>query len=511
MLWFASLTANVSMWMSDVTAAWLMTELTHSPAMVALVQTAATLPVFLLGVPSGALADITDRRRFLIGTQVWIALTALAFGVGALTDRLSPMLLLALTFANGIGLAMRWPVLSALIPETLPRAQLPAGLALSAVAMNLSRIVAPMFAGALIATIGPSYVFALNCALALAVSLILLRWRRDRKVSALPAERFFGAIRVGLQYVRQSPPMHAALTRVATYFVFAVALSALLPIEARRFGNDARMFALMLSTMGLGSVCAALALPRLRKRTSRDDLVRWGTWMHAVSTAGFAVAPHWSLALIALYFAGVAWITVANSLTVAAQMALPDWVKARGMSIYQMALMGGAGFGAALWGQVAKITEPRTALLCAAGSALIGLFFTRHLSVGSRNEEDLTPARLWREPEVAIPIQPDEGPVMVQIEYRIDPARADEFAAVMRETRRSRLRNGAISWELFRDTTDPGRFVEYFIDESWVDHLRRQDRLTAADVALRNRRLAFQVNSAEPIVSRYIAAPVRGD
>jgi quinol monooxygenase YgiN len=181
------------------------------------------------------------------------------------------------------------------------------------------------------------------------------------------------------------------------------------------------------------------------------------------------------------------------------------------MSVYQMALMGGAGVGAAIWGKIASLTDLRTALLCAAGSGLVGLFFTRHLTVGGRGDEDLTPVRLWREPETATPIDPDEGPVLITIEYQVDPQRADEFAAVMRDTRRSRLRNGAISWELFRDTADPGRYIEYFVDESWVDHLRRQDRQTAADAMLRERRLEFQRDGSEPRVSRYIATPVRRD
>jgi quinol monooxygenase YgiN len=206
--------------------------------------------------------------------------------------------------------------------------------------------------------------------------------------------------------------------------------------------------------------------------------------------------------------AGMAWIAVANSITVSAQLGLPDWVRARSMSIFQMAIMGSSAFGAALWGQVATLTTVSTSLQLGAAAGILAMLLTRRFKLDAVADEDLSPAHVWKPPVTAVPVDPHEGPVMVTIDYRIDPAQAAEFQQVMQESRSSRLRHGALSWELFRDTSDPARYIEYFIDESWVEHLRRFDRVTAADVALRERRLAFHLGDGPPLVSRYIAEPL---
>lgn len=509
MLWLTWLVANTCMWMNDVAAAWLMTTLTTSPALVALVQTASMLPVFLLGLPSGALADILDRRLFFVVTQFWVAAVAVVTCVLVLADAVTPALLLALTFANGIGLAMRWPVFAAIVPELVPRLQLPAALALNGIAMNASRIIGPLLAGAIIAGLGSAYVFVLNAVLSVAAGFVILRWKRERTVSALPGERFVGAIRVGWQYVRQSTRMHAVLVRIALFFLQSTAVLALLPVIARGLdGGGAGTFTLLLAAMGSGAVVAAAQLPRLRARYTRDQLVNGGSVLQAAMTVVVAFAPQAWLAVPAMFVSGMAWITVANTLTVAAQLALPDWVRARGMSIYQMALMGSAGLSAALWGKVASLASVPASLLAAAATGMLLLLWARRMVVDGGAEEDLTPSQAWKPPVTATPVDPDAGPVLVTIEYRIDPAQAAAFREVMQESRRSRLRQGALAWELFRDVNDPGLYTEYFIDESWVEHLRRFDRVTAADVHLRERRLAFHIGDRPPVVTRRIAEPV---
>jgi MFS family permease len=209
-----------------------------------------------------------------------------------------------------------------------------------------------------------------------------------------------------------------------------------------------------------------------------------------------------------MFLAGAAWISVANSLTVSAQLALPDWVRARGMSIYQMALMAGSAAGAALWGQIASWSSVRDSLLGSAALAVLMLFVLRRWHIEAHGEEDLTPQRVWSEPVTKIPLQPDDGPVMVTVEYLIDPQDAAAFTEVMRASRRSRLQQGALSWGLFRDTNEPRRYIEYYVDESWVEHLRRFDRVTAADVLLRERRLAFHRGDGPPRVNRFLGESV---
>ncbi|QYY25490.1 MFS transporter [Diaphorobacter sp. MNS-0] len=504
MLWLTWLAANTCMWMNDVATAWLMTTLTDSPALVALVQTASTLPVFLLGLPSGALADILDRRRYFMVTQFWVAAVAVVLCVAILWGGLNPYLLLALTFANGIGLAMRWPVFAAIVPELVNRQQLPAALALNGVAMNASRIIGPLVAGAIIASAGSAWVFVLNAALSLVAGFTIMRWRRQPMPNPLGRERLTSAMRVGLQFVRESPPMRAVLWRISIFFLHATALLALLPLVARDLqGGGAGTFTLLLASMGAGAVSAAMFLPRLRQMMSLDQLVARGTLLQALATAVIAIAPNVYVAVPAMLVGGAAWITTANSLTVAAQLALPNWVRARGMSIYQMSIMGATAVGAALWGQVAALSSVHMSLALAALTGVLVMALVQRLVSNRHGEEDLSASRAFQAPRADSP--PAAGlRLVVSIEYFINPARAAEFRAVMQESRRARLRQGALSWELQHNIADPRRYVERVVDESWTEHLRRFDRVTASDVALRDRRFAFHVGDAPPVVSRYV-------
>jgi len=504
MLWLVWFAATICQWMNDVAAAWLMTSLTASPTIIALVQTASSLPVFLLGLPSGALADIVDRRRYFIVTQFWVATTASLLSIATLTGVLNATLLLVLVFVNGIGLAMRWPVYAAILPDLVPRAMLPSALGLNAVAVNGSRVLGPLVAGAIIAWAGTEYVFALNFVISVIAGAMLMRWKRETKPSVLPGERFLGAMRLGWQFVRESPRMRDALVRTSGFFVHAAALFALLPLVGKRLGSgDAHVYTLLLASMGAGAIVAASQLPRLRERFDRDQVAVIGSLLTAVGTAGVAIAPSAWVAAPSMLVAGVAWIMSANSTTVAAQLALPDWVRARGMSIYQMAIMGGSALGAFIWGKLAELTSVSVSLGITAASLVVVTLLTRHRTL--EGAEDMTPTHPFQEPTPARGVDPREGPVMVMIEYFIDPERATEFDEVMAETRSSRLRAGAVSWGLFEDLERPGRWVEYFACDSWADYLRRFDRFTAADERLHGRRHALHIAESPPRISRFLA------
>ncbi len=495
--------ANTCMWMSDVAAAWMMTSLTATPLWVALVQTAASLPVFLLGLPSGALADILDRKRYFLMTQVWIAAVACLLSLTIFLDLLSPPLLLLLVFANGIGLAMRWPVFAAIVPDLIPRAQLPAALGLNGVSMNASRIIGPLLAGALIASFGSAWVFLLNAALSLLAAIIISRWKHEHRPHHLGRERLLSAIRIGLQYTSQSAHLKGVLLRVAIFFFTSTALMALLPLVARDMhGGGAGTFTLLLATMGAGAIMAIGFLPRLRRKFARDALVIGGTVMQSLAMLVVAFTDQAWVAAPAMFLAGLAWMTSANALSVSAQMGLPDWVRARGMSMFQIALMGSSALGAAVWGQVATLTSVHISVALAAVSGVLAMALVNRLMPGQGMVEDLTPSDKFKTPQADEP--PVHGHVMVMIEYRIDPARATEFRALMQESRSSRLRHGALSWELLQDINEPGRFVEMIEDESWTDHLRRFDRVTTGDVALRDRKLAIHIGASPPLVTRSV-------
>ncbi|MGA8515485.1 MAG: MFS transporter [Burkholderiaceae bacterium] len=503
MLWCTWLMANTCMWMSDVAAAWTMTSLTATPIWVALVQTAASLPVFLLGLPSGALADILDRRRFLLLTQVWVALVASLLSFTAFWGVMSPVLLLALVFANGIGLAMRWPVFAAIVPEVVPRAQLPAALALNGVSMNASRMVGPLLAGALIASVGSAWVFLLNAALSLMAAIVISRWKRVHVQHPLGRERLVSAIRVGLQYTSQSSHLKGVLVRISIFFFSSTGLVALLPLVARGLhGGGAGTFTLLLASMGMGAIISTAFLQQLRRRFSRDVLVLCGAAVQSAAMVIIAFTPYIWVAVPAMLCAGGAWITTANTLSVSAQMGLPNWVRARGMSMFQMCIMGASAMGAAVWGQVATVGSVPISLAAAAITGTLAMAMATRAMPAQGMVEDLTPSTVLKVPQADAP--PANGHVLLMIEYLIDPARADEFRALMDESRRSRLRHGALSWELLHDINAPGRFVEMIEDESWTDHLRRFDRVTAADVTLRDRKLAFHRGESPPVVTRSI-------
>ena len=504
-LWLVWMASNVCMWMNDVASAWLMTSLTSSPTLIALVQTASSLPVFLFGLPSGALADILDRRRYFLVSQFWIASTAALLCGFALAGHLTAPVLLALVFTNGIGLAIRWPVYAAILPEVVPRSQLGEALALNAVAVNTSRVIGPLVAGAIIAFAGTEYVYAVNFVVSIVAAIVLFRWKRETKPSVLPGERFIGAMRLGFQFARESRRLRDALVRTAVFFLHSTAIFALLPLVAKRLGgaDGAQTYTILLSSLGLGAIAISTQIPRLRVRWTRDEIVVGGSIVNALGIAGLALAPSAWIAVPAMVAAGAAWILIANSVSIAAQLALPDWVRARGMSIFQMSIMGGAALGAVIWGKLADLSSVPTSLGVCAVSMLVTLAITRGRTL--EGSEDHTPTRPWEEPVPALPIALDDGPVMVTIEYHIDPARRAEFDEVMAESRGARLRAGAVSWGLFEDIERPERFVEYFACDTWADYLRRFDRFTAADEALQQRRHAHHIAEGSPRISRYVA------
>ncbi|HOZ67648.1 MAG TPA: MFS transporter, partial [Burkholderiaceae bacterium] len=445
MLWTTWLIANVCMWMNDVAAAWMMTSLTTKPIWIALVQTAASLPVFLLGIPSGALADILDRKRYFLFTQIWIAVVASLLSIAVFSNWISPPILLALVFANGIGLALRWPVFSAIVPELVPRPQLPAALGLNGVSMNASRILGPLVAGALIASMGSAWVFLLNALLSLVAAVVITRWQREHKPHPLGREKLTSAMRIGIQYVGQSRHLKGVLVRISIFFFTSTALVALMPLIARNLhGGGAGTFTLMLASMGAGAIVSTAFLPQLRRAMSRDTLVLSGAAVQSVAMLVMAFTVHSGVAVIAMICAGAAWITTANTLSVSAQMGLPDWVRARGMSTYQMAIMGSSALGAAVWGQVATLIDVNTSLIIAACAGLLSMALVNRVMRDQSLIEDITPSNAIKIPHADEP--PEHGNVMIMVEYLIDPARADEFRALMVQARRSRLSHGALSW-----------------------------------------------------------------
>ena len=506
-LWIASLTSNVGTWMQNVGAAWLMTSLTPSPVVIALVQAATSLPVFLVGLPAGALADIVDRRRLLIVSQGWMLLSAAALGVLTLIGFMSPWILLALTFALGLGAAMNTPAWQAIVPEVVSPSELQEAVALNAAGFNVARAVGPALGGLIVAAVGPGPVFLLNAASFIAVMLVVYRWNRQRATSRLPAEHVIGAMRAGIRYLRNAPSLQAVLVRSGVLIVCAAGLWALLPLVARdQLGLGATGYGVLLGCLGIGAVTGATLLPRIKRKFSLDRLVTGATVVFAVATAALAFVQNVFLVGAAMVAGGIAWIALMSSFNAAAQTAAPEWVRARALAVYLIVFQGGMAVGSILWGALATRMGIRAALLVAVFGLIAGLMLITRYRLAGGEKIDLTPSLHWPEPRMVVGLQLEGGPLLVEVEYFIESERAHEFTKAMDEVRRERLRDGALRWELFTDSVNPNRFVETFLLESWLEHMRQHERVTRSDRKAEELARAFHIGTGTPKIVHLIHA-----
>ena len=509
-LWFATIASNIGTWMHDVGAAWLMTSLAPSPLMVALVQSATTLPVVLLALPAGALADIVDRRRYLIATQLWMLLTAALLSAFTLAGQTTAGSLLIFTFLLGCGTAMSMPAWSAITPELVPKADLQAAVTVNSLGINISRAIGPAIAGMIIAATGPAAVFLLNALSFLGVLFVLTRWRREPHISNLPAERLVGAMRAGLRYAWHSRPLQAVLIRSGGFVLFASALWALLPLLVKKeLASGAGIYGALLACVGAGAVINAFFLPRWRNKLSSDRLVAAATIVYALVMLSVAQLRNVYLLGGAMCVGGAAWISVLSSLQIAAQQALPAWVRARGISLSMTVFMGGMAGGSLLWGQTANLVGIPLALSVAAICALVAAMGTWPFRIGAHEGIDFTPSMHWPTPLVEQELTLDQGPIMVSVEYFVNANNINVFQRLMNDMRRMRQRDGAYYWELFTDTADVNRYVEVFMVESWLEHLRQHERVTVADREFQQRIKDCLSTDTSRSVHHYVAVRLR--
>ncbi|AGH51066.1 hypothetical protein G432_16740 [Sphingomonas sp. MM-1] len=505
-LWIATVVSNVGTWMHDVGAGWLMTSLSAEPLMVALVQAATTLPMFLFALPGGALADIVDRRRLLIGAQLWMLIAAGLLAVITFAGLTTPALLLAFTFALATGAALSAPAFQAIVPELVPRPALADAVALNSLGVNIARAIGPALGGVIIAMAGPPAVFALNAVSVLGVLGVLFAWKREAQAATLPAERFFGALRAGGRYARQSPELQTVLVRCLGFFPFASALWAFLPIIARReLGLGPTGYGGLLGFMGAGAIAGALLLPRLRRLIPSNQLTVLAAILFAVAMLGLAKTGSFVVGCLVMAIAGLAWIAMLSALNVAAQMAVPAWVKARALAVYLVVFQGAMAAGSTFWGWLAGRIGIPLALVIAAAGLVVALLLALRWRIGGESR-DLAPSSHWPAPIVAEDPAPDRGPVMVTVEYRIDPARKAEFVRAMQEMRRIRRRDGALNWCLNEDAAQSGTMLESFVLESWLEHLRQHERVTQADRLDQAAVNQFHIGADPPLV-RHLLAP----
>jgi MFS family permease len=512
LLWLANLCSNTGMWMQNTGAGWLMTSLAPSPFMVSMVQVASLLPVFLFALPAGALADIVDRRHYLIAAQTWMAVAGALLALLAWTGNLGAWGLVALTFAIGTGTALNSPAWAATTPETVPRQDLASAIVLNGIGFNLTRAVGPAIGGFTVAAAGAEATFALNALSFLVVIGALLAWQREAPRASLPKEHFLSAIRAGIGFTRASPVLRATMLRGFVFFLFAAAVWGLLPLLVRqqlRLGPE--WFGLMLTAMGIGAVTAGFVLPALRSRLDRNGTVTAASVIAGVALILLGQAHHWAVGLLAMLLYGVAWITGASTLQASAQLAVPGWVRARAIGIYQLATFGALAIGAALggWGGEAlglDVALGVSGLLCALGGLLVRRFSIEPPPAPAARPG---PGPAMPQPDPVAPalaamLNDDSGRVLEVVRYQIDPGDRDTFLAAMAECRRVRQRSGALGWRLLEDIAYPERWVELWVVESWTEHLREAGRMTEGDIAVLTRAAAMHRGTAPPEAARYL-------
>jgi MFS family permease len=506
--WAALAGSQIVVWMNTVGAVTVIAALSDSPTLIALVQTANSVPAVLLALVMGSLADIVDRRRFAIASQSWMLLSLAALAALTLSDAITPGLALGLTFALGAGMAATFVIYQALTQDFVPRAELPAAVALNGVAINLARAVGPALAGLIVAALSAGALFAVEAGLlALIVGLVLLRVRTPGPARA-SSERLAPAVRAGVRFVRFSPPVRTVLLRGAAFSVSASALWALLPVAALgRLGLSESSFGLLMGCVGAGAVLAASQLPRLRRRLAFDRLIALGSLGLAGGLIALAYVPSAELVALLLVFTGGCWLTVLSSLNTSAQRVAPGWVRARTLAAFQLVMQGGLAGGSLVWGLVTGAADVETALTIAAAGLVAGVVLARRWPLGETEGNDLSPAGVWSYPEVGVEPRPDDGPVLVTMEYQIDPADAEPFVRAMQELGRIRRRDGAYRWGLYGDLERPGAYLETFVVDSWSEHLRQHGRLTVADLELTRLTESFHRGEQPPTVRHMLWAP----
>lgn len=505
--------------MQDTAGAWLMTSLTTSPLLIALMQTAASLPAVGLAYPAGAAADIFDRRRLLIFWQSWMLASVAILSGLTLAGVVSPATLLSLTFLLNIGSALNNPAWQAIVPELVPRMELPDAIAINSAGFNLARAAGPALGGLAVAAFvsarrGAGVVFALNAASFVAVIAVLLAWQRTPPFkSALPSERILGSLRSGARYLRHSPPLLAVFVRAFLFTTFASAVWALLAVVARQDLHQGAMgYGLLNGCLGAGAVLGATALPKLRRMVSADVLTSAVGLVFACSLAVLGVSHSTPLLVVFLLAAGFAWTSTTSTFNVAVQLSVPGWVQARALGAYQTVFWCGMAFGSSLWGFIAEHASTKQSLLSASAGMLLSLPLALRFHLLRGTPPDLTPYQLNRPgPQVAIEPNPEDGPVLVSIEYRIRPSDYGAFAHAVHQLRTVRMRDGAIRWGVFRDTAVPERIVENFVVESWLEFLRERERMTKSDRAILDRARSFHQGEGLPVASFMIYAREAGD
>jgi MFS family permease len=504
-VWLASLASNFGGLIESVGAAWLMTTIGASADIVALVQASTTLPIMLFSLASGAIADNFDRRKLMLTAQIFMLCVSVALTVFTYFGLMTPWLLLGFTFLIGCGSAFNGPAWQSLVGEMVPRSDLPAAVALNSMGYNIARSVGPAIGGFVVAAAGAFGAFAINAVSYLGLIVVLARWRPDTPPRVLPPEALGSAMAAGIRYVAMSPKIGVVLLRGTAFGLAAISILALMPLVARDLVRGGPLtYGLLLGAFGIGAVCGAFVSVRLRQSLSLEIIVRLGFLGFAICVIGAGLSTNAALTMLAMVVGGASWVSTLSSFNVTVQLSAPRWVVGRALALYQMTTFGGMACGSWIWGAVAERFGVADALLASGAVLVAGAalgFFRRLPDLTSLN---LDPVSLWKEPHVALDIQPRSGPIVVTIEYVIREPDVVKFLGVMAERRRVRRRDGARHWTLLRDLENPELWIERYHSPTWLDYIRHNTRMTHADSNIVERLRALHQGPGRPRVHRMI-------
>jgi predicted MFS family arabinose efflux permease len=506
-IWTATLISNVGGWMYSAASGWLMTTLNPDPLIVALVQAAGTLPICLFALPAGALADIFDKRKFLIVVETLTTVVSAIYAAMVWLGLATPGNLLLFTFLIGAAGALTVPAWQAVVPQLVPKDDLPPAIAANSVGVNISRAIGPAISGVTISGIGIAAPFWINAISNLGIVGVLLWWRPAKRSSTLlPAERFGAAILAGLRYARHNLHLRGTLMRAAGFFLFASSYWALLPLVARQqIVGGPGLYGVLLGVIGIGAVSGAFLLPWLKSKLGPDRVMAVGALGQALAMVLYGLARDPVTALVASLIAGASWIAALATLSISAQVALPDWVRGRGLALYTTVFFGCLTIGSATWGEIAALAGLPAAHFLAAAGAVAAIPLTWRWKLQTGAGFDLTPSAHWPMPITTQDIASDRGPVLVTVEYHIRPQDRETFLDAIAQLEHERRRDGAYAWGVFEDAAEEGRIVETFLVESWMEHLRQHERVTNADRLVQDAVHRFQM-SGPPKVTHFIAA-----
>jgi len=508
-IWIASLASNFGGLIQSVGASWVMTSI-GTAELVALVQASVTLPIMLLSLPAGAMADNFDRRKMMLAAQLFMLAVSLALSIFAWTGLITPWVLLLFTFLIGCGAALNGPAWQASVAEMVPRSDLAGAVALNSTGFNLARSVGPAVGGMIVAAAGAAAAFFVNVLSYVGLIVVLARWRPERPARTLPRESLPVAMAGGLRYAAMSGRIGSVLLRALLFGFAASAVQALLPLVARdAIGGGPLTYGLLLGAFGAGAVGGAVAGARLRGRMSNEMLVRWSCLGFGLATIALGLSPWLAASMAALAIAGAGWVVALSTFNVTVQLSAPRWVVARMLALYQVSAFGGMALGSWLWGLTAGQEGLSLALWLAGGFQLVCVLTGLRIPLPATSGLNLDLVNRWTEPDLALEIQPRSGPIVITIEYVIDEADTDEFLAAMAERRRIRRRDGAHNWTLKRDLAEPRLWMESYRLPTWLDYVRHNQRVTQADIALTDHARALHRGDGRPRVRRMIERPTR--